>query len=116
MAVVWVLTAPLAAMWKGAVAVEAVTLAALLCLLPQVAVVLLASLRRRERDPISRLLVSMGLRLAVVLLGTLAICVQRPEMQSVSFALWLAPFYLVALAVETGCELRVTGPSIPAVR
>lgn len=111
------LTAAMAAGWgvlavpaylvAGWTAVEGLAYGALLCLLPGVLLNLRTALVGTRQHPFSALLLGMGLRLAVVLMGALVICVNRPDMRGATFLFWLVPLYCVALAIETRQALRV---------
>lgn len=111
---VWLALAVPAGLWGGAPVLQAMAWAVLLCLLPTVLDVAVSRRVLAPPQDVSRWLVSTGVRLAVVLAGTLWLCVERPELLSAGFALWLIPFYLTALAVEVSRALRVGGLPVRA--
>jgi len=106
-----VVLALLAAVLVGPLAVQGVGYSLLLCLVPGLFVCLRSAVLGGQPQSLATLLVGMGLRMAVVLVGALVICVNRPEMRGAAFLLWLVPMYCVALAVETAEMLRAEAGS-----
>ena len=104
------LTAATAGAWAVAVAAawsisgpaEAVraSIAAALCLTPGLLVLGLRPLYRTAA-PVAAVIFGMVARMAMVLFGAVALKALRPDLASLSFAVWLGLFYVLTLAVET---------------
>lgn len=103
-----VLVAP-AYLVAGTAAVVGLSAAVLLCFLPGVAVLGLQTGPLAGQQPMTGLLLGMGLRMAVVLAAVLAVRQALPGLPATVFLAWLVPAYLVALTVET--RLALASPS-----
>jgi hypothetical protein len=82
--------------------------AALLCLVPSVAIVAWANIGS-DLSPERLLLVVLGgtgLRMVVVLGAGLALSFLDPVFQDMAFWIWLVVFYLITLTLEIGLLLR----------
>jgi hypothetical protein len=101
----WVVLAGPAFLMGGPPAVVGLGAAVLLCLLPGLVVLSLHSGWLGRQQPLSGLLLAMGLRLAFVLASALVVHQISPEVLATAFLIWLVPAYLVALAVETRMAL-----------
>lgn len=100
LAAVWLLFVGPAAIWGGGRSVEGLTYAALVCLVPG-AVVVTRCVDLGSGRPLAGMVVSMGLRLALVVVAAVGVCYLRPDLRGETFVVWLVPCYLVSLAVET---------------
>lgn len=111
----WLLLVWPAHIADGASGVEASVYAAVLCLLPSALSVLLARRGLFAGGLLSGVVCAMALRLAVVLIGAVAVCVYRPVLPPGLFLILLAPFYFVTLVVETRHLMGVVGAGRNAV-
>ncbi len=102
-----VLVAP-AYLVAGVAAVVGLSAAVLLCFLPGVAVLGLQAGLLAGQQPMTSLLLGMGLRMAVVLAAVLVVRQALPELSAAVFLAWLVPAYLVALTVETRMALALS--------
>ena len=96
------------AWWLGGrPALEGLTIAAVLCLLPGLLVFLCVSwvVSSGSQMPFV-VLAGSGLRMLFVLAGMLAVQSLRPELGFREFVVWLLVFYLAMLAVETSLVLK----------
>lgn len=104
----WMALSGPAAALAGRKALEGLTYAAVLCLLPGwltfvMAAGLAASSGRRQ---VLAVLGGTAVRLLAVLGGGLAVRVWRPHLGFQEFLVWLVVFYLAALVVETRSLLK----------
>jgi len=91
---------------------EGLTYALLLCLIPGIVTLRLAKVGNSRQAPYA-VLMGMGLRMASVLMGALALWAFRPDLGPGAFHVWLIVGYLVTLAVETRmllADITVTRP------
>jgi hypothetical protein len=93
----------------GPPAIVGLGAAVLVCLLPGLVVLRLQAGVLARLQPLTSLMLAMGLRMAFVLIGALLIRQLLPEMPAAVFLIWLVPAYLVALAVETRMALAQDG-------
>ena len=108
---IWRLTAVSAGLWAlcampawflaGGAGIEGLTYALLLCLVPGLITLALVKAGDGANGAFSALLVGMGLRMAMVLGGTLLLRQLRPDLSPAAFHIWVITGYLVMLAVET---------------
>lgn len=97
------------AFWlRGAIALEGLTYAGILCLLPGLVVVFVTSRYPDGDSPSTIVLLGTGLRMAFVLIGMVVIRNLRPEMGHYEFQLWLVLYYLAFLFVETLLVVKST--------
>jgi len=103
----WLVAAAPAWWLGGRAALEGLTIAAVLCLLPGCLMFLFVS-RMVTSDSQMAIVVlgGAGLRMLFVLAGMLAMQSLRPELGFREFVVWLLVFYLVMLAVETVLVLK----------
>jgi hypothetical protein len=83
---------------------EGLSIAALLCLVPGLVAISLASLFAGDSHSTSMLTVvlgGMGLRMFFVLVGTMVVNSVRPDLGFRGFIVWLLAFYLAMLLAET---------------
>lgn len=109
----WLVLAGPAFLLGGSTAVEGLAWAAGLCFLPHLLTLAVQFVVQPGNALLVNVLLSVTLRLLVVLAGVVMIWSQRPEFRSLSFVLWLAPCYLVALAVETRQVIAQANASQP---
>ena len=100
MVVAWAVSVCIAYGVSGAKGVLGATVAAVLCLTPGWLVFAFQSLYGTAA-PLGVVAVGMVTRMAVVLVGALAVKAARPDLGIASFGVWLGVFYAVALATET---------------
>lgn len=97
---IWLLLVGPVALWQGLLGVEGLSWAAGICLLPGLLVVTrVAGLG--EQNPLAAVMIGVGLRLMAAVASALLLCSLRPDLRGEMFIVWLVPFYLAALAVET---------------
>lgn len=111
-----VLTAAVAALWavlalpayrvSGPVGLQGLFLAAALCLVPGWLVFWVASRYRVAQSAAAAVMAGGVLRMLFVLFGVLAVGELLPALGDWQFLLWVVPFYLVTLVVETWLLLR----------
>lgn len=115
-AVLWLVLAGPAFWWKGTAGLEAVSYAALLCLVPGCLVFVLSASIVAPGKPATQLMIpllSTVLRLLFVLVGVLVIRELRPELGPWGFVAWVVVFYFATLAAETRILLKK--PTSPRV-
>ena len=98
---VWLAALGPALLWAGPAALEGLIWAAALCLVPGWLVIFVVSKAEARRRDVLGMLLGTGLRLVAVSIGAIAVALWRPNLRVKEFFLWLAVFYVVALAVET---------------
>jgi hypothetical protein len=104
----WVLCAGPAYWLRGSLALEGLTYAGILCLIPGLVVVYVTSRFPGGGSPGTGVLLGTGLRLAFVLIGMVMIQNLRPELGHYGFQLWLILYYLAFLTVETLIVIKST--------
>lgn len=97
----WLISSGPAYWLRGSLALEGLTYAGLLCLLPGLFVVYVTSRFPGAGSPSTGVLLGTGLRMAFVLIGMVVIRNIRPEMGHYEFQLWLVLYYLAFLMIET---------------
>jgi hypothetical protein len=102
----WLLLAGPAMWLAGSAGLEGLTIAAAICLVPGWLVFLFASGYGSPNFQAVAVLGGMLLRMAFVLVGTVAVYVARPDLRFREFFVWLLVFYLATLAVETALILK----------
>lgn len=102
----WLLLAGPAYLTTGLLGVEGLTYACLVCLAPGLMVIALSHRPRLADHPLAAPVIGFSLRIFVVVLAVLAICLARPDLRITTFLVWVVPFYLVGLVVETWLALR----------
>ena len=93
----------------GARAVEGLTYAVVLCLVPGILVFLISGLLYRDAAPVAVMGVSTLVRLMIVGIGTLIIIKLRTDFGSaefLNFLIWLLICYFASLLVETLLIIR----------
>ena len=97
----WLLCVGPAYALAGAVGLEGVTYAALLCLVPGCAVMAIGTwvLAMNSLPPL--IMGGTVLRLLFVLAAVLVLRTERPDLAMLEFHIWLVTFYIVTLAAET---------------
>jgi hypothetical protein len=91
----------------GPAALEGLTYAALLCVVPGCLVFLVVPLFSSAGTPAPFIILAgTGLRMLSVLVGILAIQALRPDLGFKEFVVWVLAFYLALLAIETWLVLR----------
>ena len=105
-ALLWAVLAWPAYRVSGIVGLQGLILAALLCLVPGWLVFWGASRYRVAQSAGAAVMAGGVLRMLFVLFGVLAIGKLLPAMGDWQFLLWVVPFYLVTLVVETWLLLR----------
>ena len=103
----WTLLTPPAYMLAGLVALEGLTYAALLCLVPGLLFIYLtADYRASAPGEVWKVFGGMMLRMSVGLGGAMAINSLRPELSFREFLVWLVFFYVVTLFFEISMLLK----------
>jgi hypothetical protein len=101
LAVGWLVLAAPAWLCVGHTAVEGLTYAAVLCLLPGLLVSSLSLVPWVRQRPLLPVLAASGARVTVVLGGAAWLAWTRPDLRVETFFLWLGLLYVVALVSET---------------
>jgi hypothetical protein len=97
----WLVAALPAWLLADARGLEGLTYALLLCLLPGIAVLGFVKPEGGPNQALTALLLGMGLRMAVVLAGTLLLKEIRPDLGPSAFLVWVVVGYLATLTFET---------------
>jgi hypothetical protein len=97
----WLLAALPAWLIAGGAGLEGLTYALLLCLIPGIVTLQFVKAEGGPNQALTALLLGMGLRMALVLAGTLVLRLVRPDLGPSAFHVWVIVGYLVTLAVET---------------
>lgn len=106
-AAAWLVLAGPAYAIAGTTALEGLSYAAILCLVPGWIIVLVGAKFRSNHSQIAMVfLAGSTLRLLFVLIGTLVIRTVRPELGLREFFIWLLAFYFTTLATETMLVLK----------
>ena len=111
LAAMWLLFAGPAVWLAGSAALEGLSYAAVLCLLPGCLAFFIAAQFRSVESPNLHALVMLSgtvLRLLFVLGGVLAVRAIRAELGFTQFLVWVIVFYFASLAVETRFLLKQT--------
>lgn len=93
----------------GAVGVEGLVVAAILCLAPGCVVLVIPVVWRQSRVVGLAALAGGVLRLVFVLAGLVAVVMLRPDIPPMVFGGCLVVFYLVSLGIETWLIVRSLG-------
>ncbi|MFQ5730650.1 MAG: hypothetical protein ACE5KM_01720 [Planctomycetaceae bacterium] len=98
----WIVLAGPAWLMAGTAALEGLSYAAVLCLLPGWVVFAIASrARESNRQATVTILGGMGLRMLFVLGGMLGVQAMRPHLGLNQFVVWLLIYYVATVALET---------------
>jgi len=97
----WVLFAGPAYWLRGTLALEGLTYASLLCLIPGWVVVYVTARYPESGSQATAVLMGTGLRMAFVLVGMVTLKDLRPEFGHYEFQLWLILYYMAFLFLET---------------
>lgn len=90
------------AMLVSSDALQGMTIAAILCTVPGILVSMLASfISRSDQQAILMVIGGSVVRMMFVLIGILVVRSIRPGLGFWDFTVWVIPFYLVLLSVET---------------
>ena len=104
----WVVCSGPAYWLRGLLALEGLTYAGIICLVPGLVVVYVISQFPGGGSPATGVLLGTGLRMAFVLVGLVTLQNLRPELGHYEFQLWLIFYYLAFLAVETLIVVKST--------
>lgn len=99
--VLWIFMSVPAYWVRGTLALEGLTYASLLCLIPGWVVVYVTSRYPDAGSQGGMVLLGTGLRMAFVLIGMVLLRSRRPDFGHYEFQLWLILFYLAFLVIET---------------
>ncbi|MDC0308337.1 MAG: hypothetical protein P8M30_03830 [Planctomycetaceae bacterium] len=97
----WLLFAGPAYWSRGTLALEGLTYASLLCLVPGWVVVYVTARYPDSGSQATAVIMGTGLRMAFVLVGMVTLRGLRPEFGHYEFQLWLILFYMAFLFLET---------------
>lgn len=98
---IWLVAALPAWLLAGALGLEGLSYALLLCLVPGIAVLWFVKPEGGPNQALTAVLLGMGLRMAVVLAGTLLLKEARPDLGPSAFLVWVVVGYLATLTFET---------------
>ncbi len=98
-------------MLAGRDALEGLSYAALLCLLPGWLILFLASRAAVTNPQAFVVLAGTAVRLMFVLVGVVAVQSFRPHLQFREFLVWIIAFYLATLLIETLMLVRPSAES-----
>jgi hypothetical protein len=91
---------------RGVSALEGLSYAALLCLIPGWVVVYVTSRYPDGGSQAGMVLLGTGLRMAFVLIGMVMLSSRRPDLGLYEFQVWLILFYLAFLVIETAMVVK----------
>ncbi len=107
-AALWLVLAGPAYMLRGTLALEGLSYAVLMCLVPGWLVVYVTTRYPEAGSQATAVLLGTGLRMAFVLIGMVMLRDLRPELGHYEFQLWVILSYLAFLAVETVMIVKYT--------
>ena len=108
----WLLMAGPAYGLRGLLALEGLTYAGLLCLVPGWVVVYVTCRYPESGSQGAAILLGTGLRMAFVLVGMVMLRNLRPELGHYEFQLWLIIYYIAFLVLETLMIVKQTDHTI----
>ena len=107
-AALWLVLAGPAYWLRGTLALEGLSYAVLLCLVPGWLVVYVTTRYPEAGSQATAVLLGTGLRMAFVLIGMVTLKKTRPDLGHYEFQLWVILSYLAFLAVETVMIVKYT--------